>query len=93
LAYYGVMRGLKLDSSSPVVLSLLHLLPSLLLIGMVVVAIVSLEFGEKKVVLGAQTTQPQVRTLTVEDRIKELSGLGAKVKSETIVKATEELVR
>jgi len=62
-----------------------------LLIGMVVIGIVSLELGEKKVVLGAQTTQPQVRTLTVEDRIKELTGLGAKVKSEAIVKATGNL--
>jgi hypothetical protein len=85
------MRGLKLDSSSPVLLSLLHLLPSLLLIGLVVVGIASLEFGEKKVVLGAQTTQPQVRTLTVEDRIKELSGLGTKIKSEAIVKARDNL--
>lgn len=85
------MRGLKFDSSSPVLLSLLHLLPSLLLIGMVVIGIVSLEFGEKKVVLGAQTTQPQIRTLTVEDRIKELSGLGAKIKSEALVRAAEEL--
>ena len=85
------MRGLKLDSSSPVLLSLLHLLPSLLLIGMVVIGIVSLGFGEKKVVLGAQTNQPQVRTLTVENRIKELSGLGNKVKSEAIVRSTENL--
>jgi len=85
------MRGLKLDSSSPVLLSLLHLLPSLLLIGMVVIGIVSLGFGEKKVVLGAQTNHPQVRTLTVENRIKELSGLGNKVKSEAIVRSTENL--
>jgi len=58
---------------------------------MVVIGIVSLGFGEKKVVLGAQTNQPQVRTLTVENRIKELSGLGNKVKSEAIVRSTENL--
>lgn len=85
------MRGLKLDSSSPIVLSLLHLLPSLLLIGMVVIGIVSLEFGERKVVLGAQTMQPQVRTITVEGRIKELAGFANKIKSEAVVRAAGEL--
>lgn len=85
------MRGLKLDGSSPILISLLHLLPSLLLIGMVVIGIFSLDLGEKRVVLGTQTTQPQVRTMTVEDRIKELSGLEMKVKSEAIVRATENL--
>lgn len=87
------MRGLKLDSSSPIVLSLLHLLPSLLLVGMVVIGIVSLELGEKRAVLGAQITLPQVRTLSVEDRIKELSGFGEKIKSEAVLRATEELTR
>lgn len=87
------MRDLKKGYTSPVLLSLLHLLPSLLLIGVVVIGIISLGLGEKKVVLGAQSTWPQIRTLTIEDRIKELTGLGNKINSEALVKAVDELAR
>lgn len=87
------MSASKTKYTSPILLSLLHLLPSLLLIGMLVVAVVSLGLGERKVVLGAQSTWPQIRTLTIEDRIKELSGLGNKIKSEAVVKAAGELAR
>ncbi len=79
--------------TSPISLSLLHFLPSILLIGMIVVAVLSLGFGEKKTVLGVQTGMPQIRTLTIEDRIKELSGVASKVKSEAITRAQQELTK
>lgn len=87
------MRDLKSGYTSPILLSLLHFLPSVLLIAMVAIAVVGLGIGEKRVVLGAQSTWPQIRTLTIEDRIKELSGFANKIKSESIVKATEKLTR
>ena len=80
--------------TSPLVLSLLHLLPTLLLLALVGVGLVSLSFSnEHKTVLGTQTTQPQVRTLTVEDRIRELKEIGKAVKSEAAERQERELLK
>ncbi len=87
------MLSAKKKYSSPILVSLLHLLPSLLLIGMVVVALISLRLGEPRTVLGVQTNMPQIRTMTIEDRIKELSGLGNTVKSEAVDRAQQDLTK
>lgn len=87
------MRASKTKDTSPILFSLLHLLPSLLLLGMIIVAIISLGVGERSVVLGAQSSLLQIRTLTIEDRIKELSGVANRVKSEAIERAERELAR
>ncbi len=79
--------------TSPILISLLHLLPSLLLLSMVVIGLFSLSWDERKTILGSQTSLPQIKTETVEDRLRELSGLGEKVKSESIIRAEKELTR
>lgn len=91
--YYGLMRVAKKKYVSPILLSLLHFLPSLLLIGMVVIALIGLRFGERKAVLGAQSNTPQIRTMTVEDRIKELSGATKGLKSEAVMREKENLAK
>ena len=85
------MRVSSKKDTSPILLSFLHFLPSLMLVCLVVVAILALGFSERKTVLGAQSNTPQIRTLTVEDRLKELTGVASKVKSEAVKRAAEEL--
>ncbi len=79
---------------SPLHLSLLHLLPSLLLLVLIVVGFVSLSYSDKhKAVLGVQTALPQVKTETVEDRIRKLTEVGKTTESEAVEKAKAELSR
>ena len=79
---------------SPLHLSLLHLLPSLLLLVLIVVGFVSLSYSDKhKSVLGVQTALPQVKTETVEDRIRKLTEVGKTTESEAVEKAKAELSR
>lgn len=85
---------MKTKSVSPLSLSILNLLPTLLLLALVGVGLASLSFSnEHKTVLGVQTSQSQVRTLTVEDRIKELKEATKFQKSEAAEKQEEELSR
>ena len=81
----------KKKYTSPILLSLLHFLPSLLLLSMVVIGLFSLSWGERKAVLGSQTSLPQIKTETVEDRLRELSGLGKTIKSEAVEQAEKQL--
>ena len=75
-------------------MSLLHLLPSLLLLILVVVGFVSLSYSDKhKAVLGVQMALPQVKTQTVEERLQELTELEKTTKSEAVEAAKEELAR
>lgn len=77
---------------SPLHLSLLHLLPSLLLLLLIVIGFVSLSYSDKhRSILGAQADQPQVKTETVEDRIKELTEIDKTTNSEAVDKAKAEL--
>jgi len=77
---------------SPLSLSLLHLLPSLLLLVLIVVGFVSLSYSDKqKTVLGVQTALPQVKTQTVEERLQELTELEKTTKSEAVESAKKEL--
>ena len=79
---------------SPLHMSLLHLLPSLLLLLLIVIGFVSLSYSDKhKSILGAQADQPQVKTKTVEDRLRELNEVGETTKSEAVETAKKELVR
>ncbi len=79
---------------SPLQLSLLHLLPSLLLMVLIVIGFVSLSYSDKhKAVLGVQTALPQVKTQTVEERLQELTKLGKTTKSEAVEAAKKELIR
>jgi|CXWL01.1.fsa_nt_gi hypothetical protein len=88
------MPALNTRYSSPLVVSLLNLLPTLLLLALVGVGLASLSFSdEHKTVLGAQTSQSQVRTLTVEDRIRELKEATKSQKSEAADKQEKELSR
>lgn len=85
------MPAAKKKYTSPILLSLLHFLPSLLLLSMVAIGLFSLTWGERRAVLGSQTSLPQIKTETVEDRLRELSGFGEKVKSEAIESAEKQL--
>ena len=88
------MSALNTKYSSPLVISLLNLLPTLLLLAMVGIGLASLSFSnEHRTVLGAQTSQSQVRTLTVEDRIRELKEATKFQKSEAAEKQEKELLR
>ena len=88
------MRREKKKSISPLQLSALHLLPTLLLMVLIAVGFFSLSYSNKqKAVLGAQTALPQVKTETVEDRIKELTEIGKTVNSEAVESAKDELAR
>ena len=79
---------------SPLSLSLLHLLPSLLLLVLIVVGLVRLSYADKqKTVLGVQTALPQEKTQTVEERLQELTELEKTTKSEAVEAAKEELAR
>lgn len=81
-------------SISPLQLALLHLLPSLLLLILIVIGFISLSDSDKqRVVLGTQTDLPQVKTETVENRLKELNEIGKKVNSEAVESAKSELAR
>ncbi len=92
MAYYGLMSALKSKDTSPLLMSVFHFLPTLLLLALVVIGLSTLTFSrEHRTVLGVQTTQSQVRTLTVEDRIKELKQATQSMKSEAADKQVEEL--
>lgn len=69
---------------SPVYLFVSHLLPSLVLLGLLIIGVVSQSFGQQTSVLGAQSNFSQVRTTTVNDRLDELSVIDSEVKSEAI---------
>ena len=84
----------KAGGISPLQMSLLHLLPSLLLLVLIVVGFVSLSYSDKqKTVLGVQTALPQVKPQTVEERLQELTELEKTTKSEAVEAAKEELAR
>lgn len=84
----------KTRNISPLHLSLLHLLPSLLLLILIVVGFVSLSYSDKhQVVLGVQTALPSVKTQTVDERLNELNELEKTTKSEAVEAAKKELVR
>lgn len=84
----------KIRNISPLHLSLLHLLPSLLLLVLIVIGFVSLSYSDKhKAVLGVQTVLPQVKVETVEDRIRELTEVGKTTDSEALEKAKTDLFR
>ena len=79
---------------SPLYLSLLHLLPSLLLLILILVGFLSLSYSDKhRAVLGLQAGEPQVRTETVEDRIRELTEVGKTTDSEALENAKADLFR
>lgn len=85
---------MKTKSVSPLSLSILNLLPTLLLLALVGVGLASLSFSnEHETVLGVQTSQSQVRTLTVEDRIKELKEATKFQRSEAAERQEKELSR
>ncbi|MFZ2202607.1 MAG: hypothetical protein WAV56_04425 [Microgenomates group bacterium] len=84
----------KIRNISPLYLSLLHLLPSLLLLVLIVIGFVSLSYSDKhQTVLGAQTALPQVKTETVEERLDELTEVEKTTKSEAVEKAKVDLFR
>ncbi|OGD71093.1 hypothetical protein A3A84_00770 [Candidatus Collierbacteria bacterium RIFCSPLOWO2_01_FULL_50_23] len=85
------MRARQKKYTSPIYLSLLHFLPSLLLLGLVAIGIMSLKTGEQGAVLGSQTTLPQIKTETVEDRLGKLMEVARTVKSEAVEQAEMEL--
>jgi len=85
------MRVLKRKYISPVWVSISHFLPSLVLLGLVIIGVLSLSFSSRTHVLGAQSEAIQIRTETVEDRIKELSGVQKRVKSEAVIKESQRL--
>lgn len=84
----------KTRNISPLHLSLLHLLPSLLLLILIIVGFVSLLYSDKhQAVLGVQTALPSVKTQTVEERLDELNEVERTTKSEAVKSAKKELSR
>lgn len=80
--------------NSPLVLSLIRLIPTILLFIGVAVGLGNLiNIANKgKRVLGTEGSLPYTRTLTIEERIRELKDLYEKVKSEQIQKEIEKLL-
>lgn len=77
----------KKKAISPLTLSLLHLLPSLLLLALISIGFFSLWYSEEhQLVLGNQTNQPQIKTVNSEDRLFQLKELGKKIRSESLEK-------
>lgn len=75
---------------SPLSLSLLHSLPSLLLLGLIAIGFVSLMYSEhQETVLGSQTSVPVINTEKVNERLQMLRELGKKIRSEEIEKEIE----
>lgn len=85
------MRSPNKKCVSPLFLTISHLLPSLVLLGLLIIGIMTQSIGRNTSVLGVQSNSSQVRTTTVNKRLDELSVFGSEVKSEAIEEERKKL--
>lgn len=91
-ALYDDLMSKKKDGVSPLVVGLLHVLPSWLLFVSILIVIINLYFGNKEAVLGVQTgNYGLVKTTTREERVNELEDSLRKQDSWTVKKQIEKL--
>lgn len=77
---------------SPLSLFFLNLLPSLLLLILILVGLISVTGSSgQRDVLGEQAVLPQIKTETVEHRIQELMNAKGQMNSEAVNKELEKL--